>query len=158
MTLTVIFILPSFFFFLFSLNECTYLILAPAQQPYHTPIMSKFWGNAEGDYISFICSANVGKPIGTIRWWKIRNDVYSADELPEKFATRQTVQPWVCEYNITSYITMALSANDDQAIIRCSVDQPGDILWSPNGLPQEKPYKETARIIVQCEYISFILE
>ena len=132
-------------------------ISAPAQKPYHAPIMSHTSGLVEGDYISFICTANVGKPIGSIRWWKLRNSVDFAEELSAKYTTQRSMQPWVCEYNITSYMTMTLTENDDQAIIRCSVDQPGDLISSPTGLPQDLPYNETERINVQCECISLIM-
>ena len=132
------------------------LHIAPAQQPYHVPTMSKSSGIRAGDSIIFSCKANVGKPLGSIRWWKYGNAVDDAEEL---FATQTefspTIDPWICKYNMTSFVTVTFIEEDDQVIIRCSVDQA--LVTSPTGLPQDKPYQETQRINVHRESIWILL-
>ena len=110
--------------------------------------MSKSTGITDGDTVVFTCDANVGKPPGSIRWWIFRKSVDFAEEIfTAHVASSPIIYPWVCKYNITSFVTVTLTKEDDQAVIRCSVEQ--DLVTSPTGLPEDKLYQETQRIDVQ---------
>ncbi|KAK3107207.1 hypothetical protein FSP39_009423 [Pinctada imbricata] len=118
---------------------------APGDTPYTKPTMSKTAGTIEeGDSITFTCTANVGKPMGRIRWWKYRSSVNSASEIVAPSPSPPAVVPGVCEYNVTSTMTTQLTKDDNNARIRCSVDQ--DLI--PGSTPENKAFMETEAINV----------
>ncbi|CAG2199642.1 unnamed protein product [Mytilus edulis] len=78
----------------------------------------------EGDIVTFVCTGNVGRPPGNILWQKMY-----LHEIKSLTYDKETVQQteafyWECSFNITSYFTIQLSANDFNARIRCVVVSP----------------------------------
>jgi hypothetical protein len=77
-------------------------------------------GIEEGKNVTFTCTGNVGKPAGKFKWTKYRgttSTVYND-------ATTTTVEiPDTCSLNGTSMLTIKLEAEDNNAVIKCEVEQ-----------------------------------
>ncbi|XP_076115978.1 uncharacterized protein LOC143083595 isoform X2 [Mytilus galloprovincialis] len=91
-----------------------------------------------GDEITFICTGNVGNPSGVFIWQKYRHG-----ENPTNYTNITTTIQEVsdmCSYNGTSTLAIHVTAEDNQAIIRC-------ILNSTLALPNV--YTDTIPLEVQ---------
>lgn len=77
----------------------------------------------EGDNITFKCSGNVGQPAGFFLFKKI-----SKARIPPMNFTATTTEideiEGNCSYYRTSYLTIQVTAEDNQAVIRCLVVSP----------------------------------
>ncbi|XP_052067722.1 uncharacterized protein LOC127706999 [Mytilus californianus] len=102
----------------------------------------------EGDNITSICTGNVGKPPGRFSWKKFRN----GENLPTNYThiiTTTMKGPDMCTYIGTSYLTIQVTAEDNQAIIRCVAD---------SSLENQDIYEETTPIEVRTRHFDFTIE
>lgn len=102
----------------------------------------------EGDNITFICTGNVGKQPGRFFWQKFRN----GENLPTNYThiiTTTIKGPDMCTYIGTSYLTIQVTAEDNQAIIRCVVD---------SSLENQHMYVETTPIEVRPRHFDSTIE
>ncbi|XP_063398437.1 uncharacterized protein LOC134683209 isoform X2 [Mytilus trossulus] len=91
-----------------------------------------------GDEITFICSGNVGNPPGVFIWQKYRHG-----ENPTNYTNiTTTIQELsdICSYNGTSTLKIHVTDEDNQAIIRCSLN---------STLAQPSVYTDTKPLEVQ---------
>jgi hypothetical protein len=77
-------------------------------------------GIEEGTNVTFTCTGNVGKPAGKFKWTKYRGTMSTV----YNDATTTVVEmPGTCTVNGTSKLTIKLEAEDNNAVIRCEVEQ-----------------------------------
>ena len=71
--------------------------------------------------MTFTCTGNVGKPAGKFKWTKkcrgATSTVYNGT------ITTAEEMPGTCTINSTSVLTIKLEAEDNNAVIKCEVEQ-----------------------------------
>ena len=77
-------------------------------------------GIEEGTDVTFTCTGNVGKPAGKFKWTKYRG---STPTVYNGATTTAVKMPGTCTFNGTSMLTIKLEAEDNNAVIRCEVEQ-----------------------------------
>ncbi|KAK3108611.1 hypothetical protein FSP39_011846 [Pinctada imbricata] len=122
--------------------------VAKAKAPYAAPVLSVTGGLIENEIVEFTCKADVGKPAGKIHWW-----LYSANKSVPLNLTSIAINtpipvqnPGICDTNIVSTLPFHANKDDNNAKLRCSVDQ--ELLTRPTGQLQDIGYKETGSITV----------
>ena len=70
--------------------------------------------------MTFTCTGNVGKPAGKFKWTKYRGAIptFYNDAI-----TTAVKMPGTCTFHGTSMLTIKLEAEDNNAVIRCEVEQ-----------------------------------
>ena len=111
-------------------------------KPDNVPTWIPESGIEEGTNVTFTCTGNVGKPAGKFKWTKYRDTtsiVYN-DATP-------TVEemPGTCTINGTSKLTIKLEAEDNNAVIRCEVEQE---LATPDMYTESQP----DNLVVYCKF------
>ncbi|XP_052067721.1 uncharacterized protein LOC127706998 [Mytilus californianus] len=101
----------------------------------------------KGDNITFLCTGNVGNPPGKFIWQKNKHDENPID-YTDITTTIQEVSD-MCSYNGSSTLTIQVTAEDNKAIIRCTVNSP---LAHPN------MYIETIPMEVQSPDLDTTME
>ena len=97
---------------------------------------------AEGQNITFTCSGDVGRPPGTYLWQRISNNaVYNYS----KIKTDHKNINGSCSYYGTSILTVTMTADENQARIRCvEISQ----------MKNEDKFQETDPIEVFCKILN----
>ncbi|CAC5417226.1 unnamed protein product [Mytilus coruscus] len=101
----------------------------------------------KGDNITFICTGNVGNPPGKFIWQKYKHGENPTD-YTDITTTIQEVSD-MCSYNGSSTLTIQVTDEDNQAIIRCTVISP---------LAQPNMYIETIPMEVQSPDLDTTME
>ncbi|XP_052067720.1 uncharacterized protein LOC127706997 [Mytilus californianus] len=101
----------------------------------------------KGDNITFLCTGNVGNPPGKFIWQKYRHSK-NPTNYTNIVTTIQEVSD-MCSYNGSSTLTIQVTAEDNQAIIRCKVNSP---------LAQTNMYIETIPMEVQSPDLDTTIE
>lgn len=116
----------------------------PSDATYTTQHTKPAKGIAEGDNITVICRGHVGKPPGEYVFQKYRSgNIFSMTYTATETNVSEIAEN--CSYYRTSSLTFQVTAQDNNASIRCVVD---------SFLPEfDKLYIETVPIEVNCKYI-----
>ena len=77
-------------------------------------------GIEEGTNVTFTCTGNVGKPAGKFKWTKYRGPTPT---VYNDATTTAVEMPGTCTFNGTSMLTIKLEAEDNNAVIKCEVEQ-----------------------------------
>jgi hypothetical protein len=88
--------------------------------PDKVPTWTPESGIEEGTDVTFTCTGNVGKPAGKFKWTKYRG---STPTVYNDATTTAVKMPGTCTFNGTSMLTIKLEAEDNNAVIRCEVEQ-----------------------------------
>jgi hypothetical protein len=118
-------------------------LVAAAERPDTTPLMSVESGIEEGQHVTFTCFGNVGNPPGSFIWEKFRMIGFFPTTYPDEPTIINEI-PGGCSYNGTSNLTITMEEGDNNAVVRCKVSQE---LSATNLLQQTTP------INVFCKYI-----
>lgn len=95
------------------------VVKAIPAMPDSIPSLTPKQGIEDGMDVWFTCTGNVGKPAGMFRWTKYRGPV----AIDYTGVTNTAVPiPGTCTYNGTSVFTTRLEAEDNNAVIRCTVE------------------------------------
>jgi hypothetical protein len=70
--------------------------------------------------VTFTCTGNVGKPAGKFKWTKYRGTTAT---VYNDTATTAVKMPGTCTFNGTSMLTIKLEAEDNNAVIKCEMEQ-----------------------------------
>ena len=70
--------------------------------------------------MTFTCTGNVGKPAGRFKWTKYRG---TTSTVYNDTTTTPEEMPGTCTFNGTSMLTIKLEAEDNNAVIKCEVEQ-----------------------------------
>ena len=89
-------------------------------KPDNVPTWIPQSGIEEGTNVTFTCTGNVGKPAGKFKWTKYRG---SRPKVYNNATTTAVEMPGTCTSNGTSMLTIKLEAEDNNAVIRCEVEQ-----------------------------------
>jgi hypothetical protein len=73
-----------------------------------------------GTEVTFTCTGNVGKPAGKFKWTKYRG---TTQTLYNGATTTAVEMPGTCTFNGTSMLTIKLEAEDNNAVVKCEVEQ-----------------------------------
>ena len=95
------------------------LIGKPAR-PDNVPTRIPQSGIEEGTDVTFTCTGNVGKPAGKFKWTKYRG---TTPTVYNDATTTAVKMPGTCTFNGTSMLTLKLEAEDNNAVIKCEVEQ-----------------------------------
>jgi hypothetical protein len=76
--------------------------------------------NRRGTEVTFTCTGNVGKPAGKFKWTKYRG---TTQTLYNGATTTAVEMPGTCTFNGTSMLTIKLEAEDNNAVVKCEVEQ-----------------------------------
>jgi hypothetical protein len=99
-------------------------------------------GVEDGQYVSFVCKGNVGKPAGKFIWKKLRHGEQSPS-IYSDVSTTSTEIPGNCTFYGTSNMTIQLTELDNKAKIQC-VEQ--------SNVSSESLTIETESITVYCKF------
>ena len=117
------------------------LIGKPAR-PENVPTWIPQSGIEEGTNVTFTCTGNVGKPAGKFKWTKYRG---STPTVYNDATTTVVEMPGTCTINSTSMLTIKLEAEDNNAVIRCEVEQE---LATRDMYTESQPYN----LVVYCKF------
>ena len=89
-------------------------------KPDNAPTWTPYLEIEEGTDVTFTCTGNVGKPAGKFKWTKYRGAIptFYNDAI-----TTAVKMPGTCTFNGTSMLTIKLEAEDNNAVIKCEVEQ-----------------------------------
>ena len=96
----------------------------------------------DGQYVSFVCKGNVGKPPAKFIWKKIRH----GEQSPIIYSDVSTTSTEIlgnCAFNGTSNLTIQLTELDNKAKIQCAEE---------SNLSSESLTIETESITVYCKF------
>ena len=96
----------------------------------------------DGQYVSFVCKGNVGKPPAKFIWKKIRHGEQSAT-IYSDVSTTSTEIPGNCTFYGTSNLTIQLTELDNKAKIQCVEE---------SNLSSKSLTIETESITVHCKF------
>jgi hypothetical protein len=99
-------------------------------------------GVEDGQYVSFVCKGNVGKPPGKFIWKKLRHGEQSPI-IYSNVSTTSTEIPGNCTFYGTSNLTIQLKELDNKAKIQCVEE---------SNLSSESLTIETESITVYCKF------
>jgi hypothetical protein len=99
-------------------------------------------GVEDGQYVSFVCKGNVGKPPAKFIWKKLRHGEHSPI-IYSDVSTTSTKILGNCAFNGTSNLTIQLTYLDNQAKIQCVEE---------SNLSSESLTIETESITVHCKF------
>ena len=99
-------------------------------------------GVEDGQYVSFVCNGNVGKPAGKFIWKKLRHGEQSPS-IYSDVSTTSTEITGNCALNGTSNLTIQLTYLDNKAKIQCVEE---------SNLSSESLTIETESITVYCKF------
>jgi hypothetical protein len=88
--------------------------------PDNVPAWTPESGIEEGTAVTFTCTGNVGKPAGRFKWTKYTG---STPTFYNDATTTAVKMHGTCTFNGTSMLTIKLAAEDNNAVIRCEVEQ-----------------------------------
>ena len=88
--------------------------------PDNVPTWTPESGIEEGTNVTFICTGNVGKPAGKFKWTKYRG---ATSTVYNDAITTAVEIPGTCTFNGTSMLTIKIEAEDNNAVIKCEVEQ-----------------------------------
>ena len=113
-------------------------------KPDNVPTWIPQSGIEEGTNVTFTCTGNVGKPAGKFKWTKYRG---STPTVYNDATTTAVEMPGTCTFNSTSMLTIKLEAEDNNAVIRCEVEQ-------EQGLATSDMYTESQpdNLVVYCKF------
>ena len=111
-------------------------------KPDNVPTWIPQSGIEEGTNVTFTCTGNVGKPAGKFKWTKYRG---STPTFYNDATTTAVEMPGNCTFNGTSMLTIKLEAEDNNAVIRCEVEQE---LATPDMYTESQP----DNLVVYCKF------
>ena len=88
--------------------------------PDNVPTWTPESGIEEGTDVTFTCTGNVGNPAGKFKWTKYRG---STATFYNNATTTAVEMSGTCTFSGTSMLTIKLEAEDNNAVIRCEVEQ-----------------------------------
>ena len=101
-------------------NATSIVVKGKPAKPDNVPTWIPQSGIEEGTNVTFTCTGNVGKPAGKFKWTKYRG---STPTVYNDATTTAVEMPGTCTFNGTSMLTIKLEAEDNNAVIRCKVEQ-----------------------------------
>ena len=111
-------------------------------KPDNVPTWIQNGGIEEGTDVTFTCTGKLGNPAGTFVWTKIRG---MKSDTHHCINTTKEEMPDTCTFNGTSKWTTKLEAEDNNAIIKCQVEQE---FATPDMYQQSQPED----LVVYCKF------
>jgi hypothetical protein len=119
-----------------------HIVLGPSAKPDSIILDLPLSGVEYGQYVSFLCEGNVGKPPGKFIWKKLRHGGHSPI-IYSDVSTTSTEIPGNCTFYGASNLTIQLTNLDNKAKIQCVEE---------SNLSSESLTIETESITVYCKF------
>lgn len=97
----------------------------------------------EGDNVTFVCVADVGRPQGRFIW-----QILISAEITRNFTNVSTdTRPKLCSYEGNSTLTIQVTGADNQAIVRCFIE---------TDVSTVTMYADSTPLLIYCKYNSIL--